>query len=136
MPHVEVCGGNGFELEKYLAEKAIASMGEKKSKPQKGEKRKASSVSQKVEVPSDILHPELFKHLVKWRYDKSREKLLPAYTILQQKALIGVANLLPTTKADLKVIPYLGDKSIEIMGMNFWRLSRNMVRRQANDKYF
>lgn len=48
---------NGFELEKYLAEKAIASMGEKKSKPQKGEKRKASSVSQKVEVPSDILHP-------------------------------------------------------------------------------
>lgn len=107
---------NGFELEKYLAEKAIASMGEKKSKPQKGEKRKASSVSQKVEVPSDILHPELFKHLVKWRYDKSREKLLPAYTILQQKALIGVANLLPTTKADLKVIPYLGDKSIENYG--------------------
>ena len=83
---------------------------------QKGEKRKASSVSQKVEVPSDILHPELFKHLVKWRYDKSREKLLPAYTILQQKALIGVANLLPTTKADLKVIPYLGDKSIENYG--------------------
>ena len=46
----------------------------------------------------------------------SREKLLPAYTILQQKALIGVANLLPTTKADLKVIPYLGDKSIENYG--------------------
>lgn len=107
---------NGFVLEKYLSEKAIASMGEKKAKLKKGEKKKASSVSQKVEVPSDILHPKLFEQLVKWRYGKSREKLLPAYTILQQKALIGVANLLPKTKADLKVIPYLGDKSIENYG--------------------
>lgn len=109
---------NGFRLEKFLSEKAIISMGDKdkKEKAVRKEKKKAASASQKIEVPSDILHPELFEKLVKWRYGKSREKQVPAYVILQQKALIGVANLLPKTKQELEAIPYLGDKSISNYG--------------------
>ena len=44
------------------------------------------------------------------------EKGLPTYTILQQKALIGVANTLPVSGRDLLKIPGIGKKIVENYG--------------------
>lgn len=41
---------------------------------------------------------------------------LPAYTILHQKALLGIANTLPTTGKELLAIPGIGKKVIERYG--------------------
>lgn len=41
---------------------------------------------------------------------------LPAYTVLQQKAILGVCNLLPADVYALLRIPYLGKKSVEKYG--------------------
>ena len=41
---------------------------------------------------------------------------LPAYTVLQQKALLGVANTLPTTGKELLAIPGIGKKVAERYG--------------------
>lgn len=70
----------------------------------------------KAEVPQDILHPELFEALRSWRAAKAAELGLPAYTVLQQKALLGIANLLPDSPDFLLTIPYVGKKAVEKYG--------------------
>lgn len=39
---------------------------------------------------------------------------LPAYTVLQQKALIGIANTLPSVPKELLRIPYMGKKTVQL----------------------
>ena len=78
--------------------------------------KKRISKEKKAEVPQDVLHPALFETLRAWRASKAAELELPAYTVLQQKALLGIANLLPDTLDFLLTIPYLGKKSVEKYG--------------------
>ena len=67
---------------------------EKKERKERKE-RTRSAEKVKVEVPTDILHPELYRALSEWRTAKTREMNVPAYVIMQQKALMGIVNLLP-----------------------------------------
>ena len=67
-------------------------------------------------ISTDIKHPELYANLKHWRYEVATEKGLPTYTILQQKALIGVANTLPASGRDLLKIPGIGKKIVENYG--------------------
>ncbi len=69
-----------------------------------------------IPVSTDVLHPELYARLKQWRYELAVEKELPPYTILQQKALIGVCNTLPTNSKELLKIPGIGKKIIENYG--------------------
>ena len=63
-----------------------------------------------------IVHQELYEHLRAWRNAEATERLLTAYAILHQKALHGIANLLPSTSNDLLKIPHLGKKTVEKYG--------------------
>lgn len=65
---------------------------------------------------ADVKHPELYAALKKWRYEHAVEKALPAYTILQQKALIGLSNTLPRTRRELLAVPGIGKKIMENYG--------------------
>lgn len=38
-----------------------------------------------VEVPTDVLHPELYNRLVAWRNAEASALGLPVYTVIQQK---------------------------------------------------
>ena len=38
---------------------------------------------------------------------------MPAYVIMQQKALMGIVNLLPDTPQALEAVPYFGAKGVE-----------------------
>ncbi|MDO4164888.1 MAG: AAA family ATPase [Bacteroides sp.] len=70
----------------------------------------------RMEVPSDILHPELYKRLVAWRNAEAAQLGLPVYTVIQQKAILGISNLLPADKVVLAHIPYFGKKGVEKYG--------------------
>ena len=41
---------------------------------------------------------------------------LPVYTVIQQKAILGISNLLPADKDMLVRIPYFGKKGVEKYG--------------------
>jgi hypothetical protein len=72
-----------------------------------------SSSSQTHFSPSeDILHPDLFAALRKWRYETAVKKGYPAYTILGQKALLGICNgnPVPQTIPQLCTIHGIGKK--------------------------
>ena len=72
----------------------------------------------------DIQHPELFERIRAWRNSEAARLNLPPYTILAQKALIGISNLLPVDKTMLLRIPYMGKKSVEKYGEKLLEIVR------------
>ena len=126
----------GFHVGEYLKQKSILSIDDAASGKDKGEKRGGNSSGRRkrkdetedggsssarkraatVEVPSDILHPELYKRLVAWRNAEASRLGLPVYTVIQQKAILGITNLLPEDKTTLLRIPYFGKKGVEKYG--------------------
>ena len=90
--------------------------------------RKKAPKEKKAEVPQDVLHPALFETLRAWRASKAAALGLPAYTVLQQKALLGITNLLPDTLDVLLTIPYLGKKTVEKYGDEILEIVRGYRR--------
>ena len=122
---------HGFRTAEYLRQKAILSIGDsalsgKEDLKRRGlldaveknirERKKKESATPAVQVPSDVLHPELYDRLVAWRNSEASRLGLPVYTVIQQKAILGISNLLPTDKAMLVRIPYFGKKGVEKYG--------------------
>lgn len=103
----------GFSIARYLSAKSKASI-----EPPAAAKKRSERSSQpaKSTISSDILHPELYNSIKRWRYELATEKELPPYTILQQKALLGIVNTLPTNSRELLAIPGIGKKVIENYG--------------------
>ena len=122
---------HGFRTAEYLRQKAILSIGDsalsgKEDLTRRGlldaveknirERKKKESATPTVQVPSDVLHPELYDRLVAWRNSEASRLGLPVYTVIQQKAILGISNLLPADKAMLVRIPYFGKKGVEKYG--------------------
>ena len=101
----------------------------KEKRERKGRKERTRSSSKaKVEVPTDILYPELYRTLSEWRAAKAREVSLPAYIIMQQKALMGIVNLLPDTPEALETIPYFGAKGVQKYGLEILGIIREYLK--------
>ena len=123
---LEYVANHGFHTTDYLRQKALLAIDDSavNTKTAKGVKAAAKKKKGREvdEVPADILHPELFQRLQAWRRAEAARSGLPAYVILQQPALLGIANLLPASTYALSRIPYLGKKGIERYGTELLRL--------------
>lgn len=101
---------------------------EKRERKERKERARSGSEKVKVEVPTDILYPELYRALTEWRTAKTREMNVPAYVIMQQKALMGIVNLLPDTPGALEAIPYFGAKGVEKYGLEILGIVRKYMK--------
>ena len=99
-----------------------------KEKKERKERTRSNSGKVKIEVPTDILHPELYRALSEWRTAKTREVNMLAYVIMQQKALMGIVNLLPDTPVALEAIPYFGAKGVEKYGLEILGIVRKYMK--------
>ena len=118
---------NRFTVSEYLSRRnrLVIELAEQPRRRTKGAaKGKAGTESQ------DILHAELYETLRAWRADKASEQKVPAYTVLQQKALIGISNMLPRTIDALLEVPYVGKRSVVKYGDDLLE----MVREYCADK--
>ncbi len=117
---LNLCREEGFDLKTYMGERALAALDENRpattTKAKQVTQKSSVSVRERIMVPSEVLHPELYQQLVAWRYDKSRQLEVPAFHILTQKALLGIVNLLPDTPEHLQLVPYFGKKGVEKFG--------------------
>ena len=116
---LEFTAGTGFETCAYLRKKDLLSIegpgpAPKKAKSTSEENKKTKE--QKMEVPADILHPRLFSALVAWRRSEATARNVPAYVVLQQKAILGISNLLPQDLPSLLRVPYFGKAGAEKYG--------------------
>lgn len=108
MALLEAAAG-GFEVKSYLEVRAKASI-------EKPEVRRKKPETVKLEVGNDLLHPELYRVLRNWRNDEAKKQGLPAYAVLHQKALLGLANTLPTNSKEMLAVPGIGKKVLERYG--------------------
>lgn len=118
--------GNGFNVSAYLKDKAMGLLNA--DQPAKRE-RKKSAVPEKIEVDrnADIRHPRLFHKLRAWRSERAEELGRPVYGVLTQKALIGIANELPTSDRELLRMPGFGKKSLEMFGREILAIVREYL---------
>lgn len=111
---------NGLTLKDYQPHRARIMNGEDDGsaddKKKTKEKKEKKEREQAEKPQQDILHPELFAALRAWRTKKAQELEVPAYAVLQQRALIGVANMRPTTPQALKAVKGIGQTTIEKYG--------------------
>lgn len=112
-----------------LEDETSSASSSKSSKEKKEPRERRSKAGKtKVEVPTDILHPELYRTLSEWRTAKTREMNMPAYVIMQQKALMGIVNLLPDTPQALEAVPYFGAKGVEKYGLEILGIVRKYMK--------
>lgn len=119
----------GFSLQGYLKARAESMLTDPQKKATSS--RKKDKEHKKLEVPADMLHPELFERLKVWRNKKAAESGLPVYTVIQQKAMLGISNLLPSGKEELSRIPYFGKKSTEKYGAEILELVLDYRRKKG-----
>lgn len=101
----------------YLQAKSIAQIQlETSTKKRKKTKAKKEAPILTDVNTTDINNPELYARIRRWRNETASQKGLPVYTILQQKALIGLSNTLPATQKEMLSIPGIGKKVLENYG--------------------
>lgn len=145
---------DGFSLNEYLHQRAVVLMGKdnegtkKNTAEQKSAAKDRSSAKSMVEakdkpaaktrteakdkavsaVPElKVLHPEVLEALTEWRRQRAMKAHMPAYCILQQKALIAIANLLPQDKEALAKIPFCGNVKAEKYGDEVLVVVKNAI---------
>lgn len=73
----------------------------------------------------DLRHPRLYEMLRKWRVAVANER--PLYTIMSNKALIGIANTLPRTPENLYEIKGIGAKKAKMYGDEILRIVSDYI---------
>ena len=118
----------GFSVPAYLSAKSKAAIEEENQKKKKKEKApKDSSSKDKISVSEDILHPELYEEIRSWRYMLAQEQNVPAYVILSQMALLGIANTLPQTPEQLLRIPGVGKTTLSRYGEELLEIVKECI---------
>lgn len=112
----------GFAINKYMKAKADFVL-------EKPKKTKAAKIE---EVYADSKNPKLVKILTRWRAAKAKELSLPAYTVISQKALLGIADALPTTGKNLLKVSGMGAVTVSKYGSEIIQLVEDYI---AEEKY-
>lgn len=107
----------GFALTPFLKKRARVSAAPVTAVPKRERKGAAQGAAATTgPVPAEVRHPELYAALVAWRRERSGREGVPAYVVLQQRALLGIAEALPRTPEALGDIPHLGPKTVAKYG--------------------
>jgi superfamily II DNA helicase RecQ len=61
-------------------------------------------------------HPVLYRIILKWREEKAEENNLDPYQVLPQKTILAISRELPVNRKDLKNIPGIGKKKLNLFG--------------------
>jgi ATP-dependent DNA helicase RecQ len=69
-----------------------------------------------VASAGQIGNPSLLAALRAWRSDAARQRGVPAYVVLHDSTIDGIAASRPTTPEELRGIPGIGDKKLEHYG--------------------
>lgn len=113
---LEYVAAEGLSMNEYINHKSVLSISIRET----GIRKKTSSKTEKPEKDrtdlSDIRHPELYRALIQWRNEEAANRKLPVYTVIHQRAIIGIANKLPSTIQELLSVPHFGKKSAEKYG--------------------
>ena len=104
------------ETDIWLREEATGARASR-AKSRRGDLAPASS-------PRSSIDPDLRARLRAWRADIARERGVPAYVVLHDSTIDGIARAWPTTLEELRSVPGIGDRKLEHYGEELLRLVR------------
>lgn len=123
--YVQQYGFDPIEYTKQLVIWSIENDTDDENVGKINKKDKKVDTKQTIDISNDIKYPELYKILTAWRANKAKVMSRPAYTILHQKALIGIVNLLPGTVEELLIVPSVGKVTVEKYGAELLEILGN-----------
>jgi len=124
----------GFEPNDYLKLSSWLEMNAE-SKPITDKKAsRTKTTKEKIQVPTGILHPQLYEQLIEWRKKRASEVGRPVYNVIQQKALIGMVNLLPLNAEELLMIPHFGKYGVDNFGEEILEIIHSYIANHQIDK--
>ncbi len=106
--------GGDFTVEGHLAARGAAIAAAESGRKPKKEKTAPTQNEEAEEF--DILNPELFERLRTWRNGVAAEQGVKPYVVATQKAIIGIANAIPSTPAALLAVRGIGRTFVEKHG--------------------
>ncbi len=80
------------------------------------ERVRVGSISAPLAQPSETADPGLVEALKQWRTETARQQNVPAYIVLTDKHLTGIAARRPTTLEELLACPGIGSTKAETYG--------------------
>ena len=79
-------------------------------------KSRRGDIAPQIAGPAGAANPDLVGALRAWRSEVARTRGVPAYVVLHDATIDGIATSRPTTLAGLRNIPGIGDKKLEHYG--------------------
>ncbi len=108
--------GERTKSSSHLPRKVGTDKGEKKSAIRSLNNQNTIGISMQQVVSDQVENEVLYKYLVQWRNKKAKEFGRPAYTVVQTKALIAIANNRPQNAQELLALPFVGPKIVAEYG--------------------
>lgn len=124
---------NGFSVARYLADRTDSYLNSARTtKELKAVKKSAGKAAAEEadahDIYADNRHPELIEPLTEWRTGKYLEMDVPAYVILSQKALLGLADACPRTKSEFLAVNGVGETKWKQYGPEILDIIRRFSR--------
>ena len=101
----------GFDAKAYRQVRSRALLWEK-GKPARPKRQNVSA----RDIYKGNRHPELVPKLVAWRRERAAEQNVPAYVILHQKTLLGIADAKPSSREEMLTVKGFGERLWEKFG--------------------
>lgn len=78
--------------------------------------QKEENKGDKKHIPEDVKNTKLYTALVYWRREVAKQNNIPAYMVVSQVGLIGIANKKPQSIEELLTIKGIGEKKADLYG--------------------
>lgn len=122
---LEIAADEGFTTSSYLQNRAKILLQIEESsntKSSTNQKNATTKSTDKESIPTEIKNGDLYYRLKAWRAQRATADGVPAYMVLNTKALIAMANYVPTETKYLIRMPHFGNKSMEKYGAELLEL--------------
>lgn len=77
---------------------------------------KKENKKDKTHIPEDVQNVKLYTSLVNWRKEIAKQNNIPAYMVISQVGIIGIANKKPQNIKELLTIKGIGEKKADLYG--------------------
>jgi len=108
---------NGFDVHTFqrVRAKALLAVSETSSGRKKQSSTRNSTSTSRGEIP-DVRNAKLYNELRKWRAKTAKARGIAAYSVLQNKAMLAMADSQPNSLKELIAIPYFGSLGLKNYG--------------------
>ena len=129
---------SGFSVKAYHKLKTDSELSEKKTLKALARTFISPDESTGTKAPADpesgpdtytgSRHPELVQALIDWRREKCQRDNVPAFMVLHQKTLLGIADTTPATKEELLSVKGFGKAKYETCGEEILAIVRTSLK--------